>query len=364
MQDTTSQGFSNKYSFIEDIISQMVCPKCKSPTLGLKGHHVHCSTCQAEWDRPDLNMLSMIDRHIFTAEKTRIQEFWGDMCQQWYTKYDENLTTEKLKADLEAMVDMFHDMKHLATTEMDLENLAGKKILEIGSGCGAHSALFKMHGAHITSVDITPERVESTKTKLDLIPEGKGAAMLADAENLPFRDGTFDIVYSNGVLHHSQDDQKCFEEAKRVLKPGGELVMMLYARYSALHLLNLLPKALLSGMFFRKPEAEWMGVLTEGKPKNNKTMNSYTRCYSKSQMLEICSGLKVISLRKNGFYLNHIPLVTKLGLRNSLLKSFGVKPHPGSLIVYGEEMSMDTTLESLFRELIGNNWNLKAIKES
>ncbi|MCA1602873.1 MAG: class I SAM-dependent methyltransferase, partial [Acidobacteria bacterium] len=50
----------------------------------------------------------------------------------------------------------------------------------------------------------------------------------ADAENLPFADNTFDLVYSWGVLHHSPDTYRAFEEVFRVLKPGGTMKAMIY----------------------------------------------------------------------------------------------------------------------------------------
>jgi SAM-dependent methyltransferase len=51
---------------------------------------------------------------------------------------------------------------------------------------------------------------------------------VADAEHLAFPDNSFDIVYSYGVMHHSPDTQRCLREAWRVLKPGGQLKVMLY----------------------------------------------------------------------------------------------------------------------------------------
>src|SRR2546425_890045 len=52
------------------------------------------------------------------------------------------------------------------------------------------------------------------------------------AARLPFDDGTFDRVYSWGVLHHTPDTARAVREAVRVLAPGGRLCVMLYARHS------------------------------------------------------------------------------------------------------------------------------------
>ncbi len=56
-----------------------------------------------------------------------------------------------------------------------------------------------------------------------------------DAENLPFADASFDIVYSNGVLHHVPDMARAFREAKRVLKPDGQFIVILYNKYSVFY---------------------------------------------------------------------------------------------------------------------------------
>ena len=70
------------------------------------------------------------------------------------------------------------------------------------------------------------------------------AYICADAENLPFTDALFDYVYSFGVMHHAPDTQRCVEEAYRVLRPGGQALIMLYHRHSlneAVHRLVRVP---------------------------------------------------------------------------------------------------------------------------
>ena len=206
--------------------------------------------------------------------KTSIQEFWGDTARQWYTEHDKTLTREVLNRELDEVERYFAHRGQLASVEMP-RDLTGKVVLEIGSGGGAHSALFVRRGAQMTAVDITPERVASTAVKFKLL--GDGTAQQADAEQLPFPENHFDIVYSNGVLHHSQNTDQCIREVYRVLKPGGRAVLMLYSRHSTQYWLNLWPKALLNGSMFRIPEAKWLGRLSEGTPKFGSTRCPYTR---------------------------------------------------------------------------------------
>jgi len=53
-----------------------------------------------------------------------------------------------------------------------------------------------------------------------------------DAEDLPFPDASFDLVYSNGVLHHTPNTHKVVDEIFRILRPGGRVIAMFYAEGS------------------------------------------------------------------------------------------------------------------------------------
>lgn len=113
----------------------------------------------------------------------------------------------------------------------DFPGAAGKTVLEIGVGLGTDFISFARAGARMTGIDITPRAVELVCRRLQL--EGLEARVLvADAERLPFADGSFDRVYSWGVLHHTPNTAAAVREAVRVTRPGGELCMMLYGRRS------------------------------------------------------------------------------------------------------------------------------------
>ena len=76
----------------------------------------------------------------------------------------------------------------------------------------------------------------------------------ADAENLPFRDNSFDIVYSNGVLHHFKDTDRYIEVAHWVLKPRGKAMIILNSHHSAMYWLITVPRAIITGDIFRWSE--------------------------------------------------------------------------------------------------------------
>lgn len=112
----------------------------------------------------------------------------------------------------------------------DFPGAAGKSVLEIGVGAGADFQNWCEHAAHATGVDLTEQAISLTRERLDLnsVSESKYALRTADAENLPFADDTFDLVYSWGVLHHTPDTERAFREVFRVLKPGGRVKAMVY----------------------------------------------------------------------------------------------------------------------------------------
>ena len=108
---------------------------------------------------------------------------------------------------------------------------ANKRVLEIGCGNGADGSMFALNGASYTGVDLTDEAVEATRKHFGVLGLA-GTFQTENAERLSFPTGTFDMVYSHGVLHHTPVPQRAIDEVYRVLKPGGKAVIMLYHKNS------------------------------------------------------------------------------------------------------------------------------------
>lgn len=122
-----------------------------------------------------------------------------------------------------------------------------KDVLEVGVGMGAdHLQWARAHPRSLTGIDLTPRAIEITSRRFRL--EGfRSALRIADAENLPFVDASFDIVYSWGVIHHSPDTPRAFAEIARVLRPGGLARIMIYQDRSITGFMLWLRYALLRG---------------------------------------------------------------------------------------------------------------------
>src|ERR1700749_435594 len=118
------------------------------------------------------------------------------------------------------------------------EKAKGLRVLEIGCGLGTDGARFARAGAVYTEVDLTEAAVSLARRRFEL--EGlQGDFRVADAEALEFGDESFDLVYSHGVLHHTPDARAAVKEVRRVLKPGGRAVVMLYHRDSYNYRVNI-----------------------------------------------------------------------------------------------------------------------------
>lgn len=111
-------------------------------------------------------------------------------------------------------------------------------MLEIGCGCGSEAERFARAGAHYTALDLTNAALNITRRRFQLA-KLQGRFVQSDAENLPFADGAFNLVYSHGVLHHTPDTPRTIREVHRVLSPGGRAVIMVYYRDSFNYHVNL-----------------------------------------------------------------------------------------------------------------------------
>ncbi len=98
-----------------------------------------------------------------------------------------------------------------------LDAQPGEFILDLGCGDGQLSQRIISAGAHVLGVDASAEMVAAAR-------ERGVEAELANAELLPFRDGTFDAVFSNAALHWVRDQDAMVAQVHRVLKPGGRFV--------------------------------------------------------------------------------------------------------------------------------------------
>ena len=127
------------------------------------------------------------------------------------------------------------------------EDGRARDVLEIGVGMGAdHLEWARVAPRSLTGVDLTGHAIAVTRERLAL--HGlRSRLLVTDAEHLPFRDASFDLVYSWGVVHHSPDTPAAVREIARVLRAGGRARVMIYQRRSLVGLMLWVRYGLLSG---------------------------------------------------------------------------------------------------------------------
>jgi arsenite methyltransferase len=102
----------------------------------------------------------------------------------------------------------------------------GERVLDLGSGAGTDSLIAaQMVGERgsVTGVDMTPEMLAKARAAAEELGVANVEFVEAEAERLPFADGSFDVVISNGVIDLIPDKDAVFSELFRVLVPGGRM---------------------------------------------------------------------------------------------------------------------------------------------
>jgi SAM-dependent methyltransferase len=150
---------------------------------------------------------------------------------------------ESLNADHEAFFQRYDAFRYRLEghilRRLDAIDFQGKRVLEIGLGQGADSEQIIRRGAIWSGLDLSPESITRVETRLRLRRLPYERLACGNARSMPFADNSFDMVFSHGVLHHIPDVLEVQKEIARVLKPGGRLIMMLYARRSLNYLLSI-----------------------------------------------------------------------------------------------------------------------------
>jgi SAM-dependent methyltransferase len=152
-------------------------------------------------------------------QKNEVRRFWNsDPCGTRYLEGEEGFDAHaRSRYALEPYIPEF----------AKFQSARGMRVLEIGVGMGADYLEWLKAGAQATGVDLSAASIEKARRRCELAGH-EPDLRVADAENLPFLDNSFDVVYSYGVMHHSPDTTQCVREARRVLKPRGEARIMVY----------------------------------------------------------------------------------------------------------------------------------------
>jgi ubiquinone/menaquinone biosynthesis C-methylase UbiE len=201
--------------------------------------------------------------------------------------------------------------------------LAGKRVLEFGCGLGTYM--------HEMRRFVPAPQVFGFDVELDRLIEGQrrgvDGMLGAVGESLPFADATFDIVFTNEVLEHVQDDRAAAREIARVLRRGGRSV-------------NFVPNRL---YFFETHGIYWRGHYQFGnKPLVNwlpdglrNKLAPHVRAYTAHGIRSIFSGAGLRVVQHTQIYGGFDNWVARLGTAGKVLRGFWQRLEASPLRTFG-----------------------------
>lgn len=167
----------------------------------------------------------------------RIREYWNEHI------HDLAIAKHPVGSEgfFEDLTEYRFDKLRYLPKVVDFKGYRDKKILEIGCGVGIDLLKFAKEGASVVGIDLAEKSIDLARKNFSF-GGVDGEFIRMDGEKTTFEDGTFDMVYAHGVIQYTDDAQGMVNEIHRVLKPGGEAVMMVYNRISWLNFLSKLMK--------------------------------------------------------------------------------------------------------------------------
>lgn len=194
---------------------RLKCPRCHATPLTGVEQGFRCDGCGASYSR-ERQVLRFVDT----------EQYSNSFGFQWNrfsrTQLDSASGTTRSR---DAFVEK---------TGWSLDALKGKTVLDAGCGMGRFAEICANAGAEVHGADLSTA-VYAAAGNLGSRPNVH--LYQADIFNLPFAPGSFDYIYSIGVLHHTPDTRRAFLSLVPLLKPGGHISIWVYAsqlRYTLL----------------------------------------------------------------------------------------------------------------------------------
>lgn len=168
---------------------------------------------------------------------TRITAYWDEHI------HDLAITTHPVGSSgfFQQLDEYRYDKLNYLPRLVDFSSYRGKNILEVGCGAGIDLVRFAREGVNVTGIDLSTTAIELARKNIE--QNGLGADLrVMNGESMQFPDDSFDVLYAHGVLQYTANVEKMVAELHRVLKPGGELIVMVYNRNSWLNLMRQVTK--------------------------------------------------------------------------------------------------------------------------
>jgi len=196
----------------------IVCPACKCPfslTTEEKQEcevitgRLHCTSCSSVYP-----IIRGIPRFVAA------DSYAASFGRQWHWFR---------KVQLDSMNGANQSERLLrGTTGWQGSDYVGMLVLDAGVGAGRYAECAANNGAQVFGVDLS---AAIDAAWLNIGHHQNVHLVQADIFTMPFREGTFDLAYSIGVLHHTPNPRAAFDRVAAAVKSGGSLAVYLYDRY-------------------------------------------------------------------------------------------------------------------------------------
>lgn len=239
----------------------------------------HTKAAQAQWNRTPCGVVDSLNELEYGS-----REFFDEVRRSRY-----EVTDRWMKE------------------QIDFGMARGQRLLEVGYGLGSDLLTFAEAGAEVHGIDITEEhyRLASRNFEMHNLPV---KLKLCTCAEIDYPSEYFDVVYSNGVLHHTPYTVRCISEVYRVLKPGGRFVFSMYYRYSAFHLVTvLLYRGILRGHLFRLGYRGLLSTVENGA--DGVTIKPLVKTYTKSQLAHMLADFRQVDFTVAHFRRDHLPKI-------------------------------------------------------
>jgi SAM-dependent methyltransferase/uncharacterized protein YbaR (Trm112 family) len=325
-----------------DMSSFLVCPRCRAE-LERSQSGFECRACTKAYplvdDVPQFDLPEGAAIGSELSERDSRRTYWD---QGWQARLQgDHAFLDGLKgrsdwaAYLEPAIKKLSGRGHVSCVEAGREVVNGKVVLDIGCGGGTTGATFAYWGAQYIGLDHSPAAATQALRHLKGLG-GDGFTVQGNAEALPIRDNSIDVVYSNGVLHHTPNFGIAMDEAYRVLKPHGKAIIALYATYSGTFgLLRLL--GLLKGNLSRPAIKRWICAASEGHWRTGGRLNPWTETFSANELRKFVKkyGVGGLAFRRNSPPIEELP---RIGPKLARLAPFRqldrlLEPSLGSMLI-------------------------------
>jgi len=265
------------------------------------------------------------------AQKIEIRKFWGNRpCGVIFSsqpRHSHAFFEETREKRFKVHTDL--DTPFLREA-VGFDKHTGKRVLEVGCGIGVDGLEWKLAGNKYIGLDYNFPSVQITRDRFE-DAQREGGFTNGDAENLPFRSGSFDLIYSFGVLHHTPGTQKAIDEVHRCLAPGGTAIIMLYYKWSAMVFGDIiLGRGLRQGALWKvRNIQDLISKYTEWDSQTEQSVNPLTKVYSKREARKMFARYRNVRMELHYLWRGHfgplrrlLPLVPESMLRN-LHQRFG-----------------------------------------